>query len=282
MNFKPPPLDYEYAIKRIKQFLRDFLSKSGVEGYVMGLSGGVDSSTVLHLAVEALGSNKVFVMIMPDPAVTPTQDVEDSIELVKKLGVDYTVINIGSIVKAYKKTLPFFDENSRIATGNLRARIRMSTLYYFANKNRLAVLGTGDKSEILLGYYTKYGDGGVDLLPIGDVYKTQVRTMAKMLGVPLKIVNKPSSPRLWPGQVAEEELGVKYEEVDTVLYCYVDLGMRVDEIIDKTGISKEKVVHIIRMVHGNEHKRLYPLIPRVSKHAISHDWRMPWYFKLDL
>ncbi len=282
MSLGPPPLDYEYAIKRIKQFLKDFMVKTGVKGYVMGLSGGVDSSTVLHLAVEAVGTNKVHVFIMPDPAVTPMRDIEDSVGLVQKLKVDYTIISINNILDAYRATLPFFSEEHRIATGNLRARIRMTILYYYANMNDLAVLGTGDKSEILLGYYTKYGDGGVDLLPIGDVYKTQVRVMARKLGVPEKIVTKPSSPRLWPGHMAEEELGVKYEEVDAVLYRYVDLGKTINEIIEETGFPRSKVLHIIRMVHLNEHKRLYPIIPRISKHAITHDWKMPWYLRLDM
>lgn len=280
MNLNPPPLDYEYAIKRIKQFIRDFMVKSGVKGYVMGLSGGVDSSTTLFLAVEAVGANRVHVLIMPDPKVTPKQDVEDALELVKGLGVEYDVIDISNIVKAYSKTLPFFNEEAKIATGNLRARIRMSMLYYLANIMGYAVLGTGDKSEIFLGYYTKYGDGGVDLLPIGDVYKTQVRVMAGMLGVPSKIAFKPSSPRLWPGQMAEVELGMRYEEIDQILYHYIDLGMDVDEVVEKTGLPREKVKYVVKIVHSNEHKRLYPIIPRVSKYAITHDWRMPWYYRV--
>jgi len=277
MKLEPPPLDYEYAIKRIKQFLRDFQRKAGINGYVMGLSGGVDSSTVLYLAVEALGTNKVHVLIMPDPQVTPKTDIEDALNLVRELKVDHTLIDIGELVKAYKNILPFFNEQHNIATGNLRARIRMTILYYYANLHRLAVLGTGDKSEILLGYYTKYGDGGADLLPIGDVYKTQVRRMALILGVPKRIALKPSSPRLWSGQMAEEELGITYEEVDAILYRYVDQGKTIERIIKETGLPREKVISVIKRVHVNEHKRLYPIIPRISKHAVAHDWKMPWY-----
>jgi len=153
----------------------------------------------------------------------------------------------------------------------------MSLLYYYANRNGFLVMGAGDKSEILLGYFTKYGDGGVDLLPIGDVYKTQVRELGRKLGVPEKILVKPSSPRLWPGHLAEEELGIKYEIIDAVLYRYVDLGMDIESIINELRIDKEIVVSIIKRVHANEHKRLFPLIPRVSKHAVTHDWKMPWY-----
>ncbi len=277
MSLQPPPLDYDYAITRISQFLRDMLRKTGASGYVMGLSGGVDSSVTLALAVRAVGRDRVKVLIMPDRETTPKEDVEDAISLASDLGVEYIVIDIADIIDAYAKHVPFFDRNHRIATGNLRARIRMTLLYYYANKNGLLVMGTGDKSEILLGYFTKYGDGGVDLLPIGDVYKTQVRELGRRLGVPEKILVKPSSPRLWPGHLAEEELGVKYEIIDAVLYRYVDLGMDIESIINELRIDREIVISIIKRVHANEHKRLFPLIPRVSKHAVTHDWKMPWY-----
>ncbi len=279
MSLQPPPLDYDYAITRISQFLQDMLKKTGASGYVMGLSGGVDSSVTLALAVRAVGRDRVKVLIMPDRETTPKEDVEDAISLASDLGVEYMVIDIADIVDAYAKYVPFFDRNHRIATGNLRARIRMTLLYYYANRNGLLVMGTGDKSEILLGYFTKYGDGGVDLLPIGDVYKTQVRELGRRLGVPEKILVKPSSPRLWPGHLAEEELGIKYEIIDAVLYRYVDLGMDIESIVNELRIDREVVVSIIKRVHANEHKRLFPLIPRVSKHAITHDWKMPWYSK---
>ena len=282
MILAPPPLDYEYAITRITQFLKDVLKKTGAEGYILGLSGGIDSSVTLAIAVRALGSEKVKALIMPDRETTPKQDIEDAIELADKLNVKYTIIDITDLVEAYSKTLPFFDWNHNIATGNLRARIRMTILYYYANKNNLLVLGTADKSEILLGYFTKYGDGAVDVLPLGDIYKTQVRQLGRILGVPEKIVTKPSSPRLWKGHMAEEELGIKYEIIDTVLYLYVDLGKNIDEIVNDTNISRDIVVSIIKRVHTNEHKRLIPIIARISKHAVGHDWKMPWYSKPDV
>jgi len=279
VDIAPPPLDYEYAIERIAIFIKDFMAKAMVRGYVVGLSGGVDSSTTLALAVEAVGPEKIVALILPDKNTTPRQDVEDAVEVAEKYGVKYHVVEISNIIEAYMRTMPFADPNHKIATGNLRARVRMSILYYYANKYGYAVMGTGDKSEILLGYYTKYGDGGVDLLPIGDIYKTQVRELGRRLGIPEKIVKKPSSPRLWPGQLAEEELGARYEIIDAVLYRYVDLGMRVDEIVAETGIPKKLVTAIIKRVHANEHKRLAPLIPKISAVTPSPllDWRMPWY-----
>ncbi len=274
----PPPLDYGYAVERITMFLRYFLEKSHARGYVVGVSGGVDSATTLALAVKAVGSERVHALVMPDPRVTPEEDVEDAVRLCRMLGVEYTVVDISRLIDSYASVLPFFEWSDRIATGNLRARIRMTILYYYANRFGYAVLGTGDKSEILLGYFTKYGDGGVDLLPIGDVYKTQVRRMAVMLGVPEKIAYKPSSPRLWPGHMAEEELGYSYELIDNVLYRYVDQGMTIEEVADELGVDVKVVRDIVSRVHANEHKRLAPLIPRITGRCIAHtgDWRMPW------
>ncbi len=281
MGLPPPPMNYDYAVKRICQFLRDFMRKTGVKGFVMGLSGGVDSSVTLALAVRGVGAECVTALVMPDENTTPEEDVRDAIELAEKLGVEYHVIEISGIIDSFGKATPFFDYNHRIATGNLRARVRMCILYYYANKHGYAVMGTGDKSELLLGYYTKYGDGGVDVLPIGDVYKTQVRVLGRILGVPEKIVSKPSSPRLWPGHMAEEELGFTYDVIDNILYRYVDESKSVDEIVEETGVPRETVVAIVKRVHENEHKRLPPIIPRVSKQALTHDWKMPWYSKPD-
>jgi len=150
-----------------------------------------------------------------------------------------------------------------ISNGNLRARIRMTILYYYANLKNLLVCGTGDKSEILLGYFTKYGDGAADLLPIADLYKTQVRGLARKLDLPKSIVEKPSSPRLWPGQMAEKELGATYDEIDQILYLYVELGKKVDEIIDQTGIESEKVRSIVERFRKSEHKRRLPPIAKI-------------------
>ena len=274
-RFPPPPLDYDYAIKRITQFLKSYLSRTGAEGYVVGLSGGIDSSVTAALLVQAVGPSKVVGLIMPDRSTTPPEDVEDAKQLAKQLGIDFEVVEISNLVEAYVKHVPFADPSHRISIGNLRARIRMNILYLYANRSNYLVCGTGDKSELLLGYFTKYGDGGVDILPIGDVYKTQVRVMGKVLGVPRRIVDKPSSPRLWPGHMAEEELGMRYDVIDAVLYRYVDLGMSVREIVEDTGLELATVVRIVERVHRNEHKRKTPPIPRVSKWCLFTDWRNP-------
>ncbi|WFO75485.1 NAD+ synthase [Desulfurococcaceae archaeon MEX13E-LK6-19] len=245
----------------IKEFIREIIENSGAKGVVIGLSGGVDSSTAAALAVKALGNNRVHGLIMPDPRTTPEADVKDAIDLAKKLGINYTIIDISKIYDSFAENIPFFNADHNIACGNLRARIRMILLYYYANLNNYLVLGSGDRSEILIGYFTKYGDGATDLMPLGCLYKTQVRHLAKYLGIPEKIYNKPSSPRLWPGHMAEEELGMKYTEIDLVLYSLFDLGLKPEEIPEATGISIEKVQKIIELHRKSRHKRGTPPIP---------------------
>ncbi len=270
-----PKLNHSYVITRIVQFLRWFLDRTGLKGYVVGLSGGVDSSVTATLLVKAVGKDNVIGLIMPDPDVTPSEDVADAKYVAEWLGINYYIIPIDTILNSFRKSIPSFDENHYIAVGNLRARIRALILYYHANRFNMAVAGTGDKSEILLGYYTKYGDGAADILPIGDLYKTQVRELARVLGLPEKIYRKPSSPRLWKGQYAETELGAKYEEIDVVLYLHFEKRLSPLEISRKTGIDLRKVISILRRVYSNEHKRKYPLIPRLSSYAVTHDMYIP-------
>ena len=147
------------------------------------------------------------------------------------------------------------------------ARIRMIILYARAYDDGL-VVGTGDKSEMLLGYFTKYGDGGVDLLPIGDLYKTWVRQLAEHLGVPENIVKKPSSPRLWPGHLAETELGITYEKADSILYAIVDQGLTPREVVNKGIADKEEVLHVLNLFKRNLHKLTPPPIPKVSNTTV--------------
>jgi len=274
-----PPINYDYALNRIISFLREKLSETRLKGLVIGLSGGVDSSVTATIAVKALGSEKVHGLILPDSRTTPGEDIDDAIELAEKLNIKYHLITIDNIYDTIISTIPFYKEND-IANGNVRARIRMIILYYYANVNNLLVCGTGDKSEILLGYFTKYGDGGVDILPIGDLYKTQVRIMGKKLGLPEKIYLKPSSPRLWPGQMAENELGISYEIIDTVLYYFIDQRYDIDRINIETGIPKDLINKIINRVFKNEHKRMTPLIPKIGGTTINNDWKMPYNAEL--
>jgi NAD+ synthase len=257
------PFDAELAIERVTEFLRSYVRTSGMGGVVIGLSGGLDSSVACALAVRALGPSRVHGLIMPDSRVTPIGDVEDAKMLAEMLGIEYHITPIDEIYDCFSRVMSFYSEGADTANANLRARIRMVILYYYANLKRLLVCGSGDKSEIMLGYFTKYGDGAADILPLGDIYKTQVRRLAKVLGLPSRIAEKPSSPRLLPGQLAEEELGAKYDEIDQVLYLHFERGMPLGEVARATGISRNKIRMIVDRVRANEHKRGLPPIPKI-------------------
>ncbi len=253
-------LDYDYVTNEIVSFIKKSVDESGAAGAVVGLSGGIDSTVTATLTVKALGSSRVLGLIMPY-ITTPKEDIEDAVEVAKRLNIEYKIVDITEIRNSFAKAIPDFDESSKIACGNLLPRIRMTILYYYANKNNLLVVGTGDKSELLIGYFTKYGDGGVDILPIGCLYKTQVRALGKHLGVPDHIVTKPSSPRLWPGHLAEEELQLKYEIIDCVLFCLFDLGLTIEDTVRRLGVSREIVQRVLNMYERSKHKRRLPPAP---------------------
>ena len=259
-------IDYGIVEGYLREFLISELESSGRKGYVLGLSGGLDSSTTLALAVRSVGSDRVLALIMPDPEVTPQVDVDDAVGLAKALNVKYHVVNIAPIVDVFKGSIPIYEseELDRVPLGNLRARIRMNILYYYANKLDYLVLGTSDRSEILIGYFTKYGDGAVDVAPLAVLYKTQVRRFALHLGVPERIAFKPSSPRLWRDHEAEKELGVTYEQVDLVLHAKLDLGYPEIEIPSVTGISEHVVRRVLELHERSRHKRVGVKTPDVE------------------
>lgn len=261
-------VDYEAIRKSIEKNLVHYLAENRADFYVVGLSGGVDSSVVAALAAEAVGGEKIMALIMPDSSSTPKDDVEDALYLAEKLGLKSSVVPIDKAVEAITTSIPFFNPLDRVALGNIKARIRMTILYYVANRFNGLVLGSSDRSELLLGYFTKYGDGGADLLPIGDLYKTQVRWLAKHLGLPNRIAFKPSSPRLWPGQEAESELGFKYDDVDQILYAVFDLNVEPSRVPEITGLPLELVEKVLKRVKSTAHKRQPP--PIVSLKGIAH------------
>lgn len=256
-------IPYNKALEEIIDFTRDYFSSSGARRVVMGLSGGLDSSVLLVVLAKAISCDKITVIIMPDTRATPIEDTNDAIELARRLGVEYYVFSIDKIVDSYGIS-PFIEIDEDLPTGNLRARVRMTILYYYANKFNAIVAGSSDRSEILIGYYTKYGDGGADFLPIGCLYKTQVRELGKKLGLPEEILNKPSAPRLWRGHTAQNELGYSYEEIDVALYTVFDLGLSVDEAIVNTGLPRELFEKVLQLHRRSRHKRTTPPIPRLQ------------------
>lgn len=266
-------VDYERVVPRIINFIRDFVSKSGKKGVVVGLSGGIDSTVTAYLCVKALSSQNVIGLIMPETNVTPEEDVKDALEVAKRLNIEHHVINITDFVKGIESLIP---DSDVVSKGNIRARIRMVILYYYANAKDYLVVGTGDKSEVLLGYFTKYGDGASDFMPIADLYKTQVRELGKYLGVPEKIVAKKSSPRLWAGQMAETELGLSYDIIDPILYYLIDLRLNIETVAEKVGVSEKIVRSIYNRVLINEHKRRGPMLIQVGSRAQGIGFRIPF------
>jgi len=265
-------IDYEYVTTRITNFIRWYVEKAGVRGAVIGLSGGIDSTVAAYLLVRALGSEKVIGLILPEKNSTPKEDVEDAVTVAKALGIEYKVIDITPIVESFLSVLPKAD---KIVIGNVKVRVRMVILYYHANMYNMLVAGTSDKSELLIGYFTKYGDGASDITPISDLYKTQVRMLAKYLEVPEKIILKKSSPRLWPGHLAEEEIGLSYELLDQILYGLVDLGMDVEDVAKKLNIGRDLVARIRERIIKNEHKRRGPMGIQVSGRGYGVGYRIP-------
>ena len=244
--------DYAKIQQDIEVFLKNSVSQNKADGVIFGLSGGIDSTVVAYLAAKIFGK-KALALVMPDSTVSPSSETSDALKVVGELELDYKLIDIDVIHKVYSNHL----EPDERALGNLRARIRANIIYYYANLKNFLVLGTSDKSEYSIGYFTKFGDGSADLLPISKLYKTQLREFAKILGVPNNIITKKSSPNLWKEHIAEEELGITYEEIDSILYC-LEKRLTIDEIIKKTEIKKESVEKIYHMHEKSWHKRLPP------------------------
>jgi NAD+ synthase len=258
-----PPIDCHKVLERACAFIKEVIEDANAKGAIIGLSGGLDSSVTAYLLVRSLGPGNVKALIMPDSRVTPESDTKDAWTIAKELRIEAREVDITSMCDTIIKSHPYKLENA-IAAGNVRARVRMILLYYIANTMNMLVCGTGDKSEIMLGYFTKYGDGGVDFLPIGDLYKTDVKRLARHLGVPEKIMSKPSSPRLWPEQTAEGELGLSYDIIDPVLYLVYERGLNPEKVAAKLGLKTEAVNAIIRRVESSKHKRSTPPFPALS------------------
>ena len=238
-------LDYEKVALRITRFILENVRSRKKKGVVIGLSGGLDSSVCLVLAAKALNKNEILGLIMPEQGVTPQKDIDNAYELAEKFKIRHKEIHFESVKNTLLRNLP----SDKLSGGNLSARLRMALLYHYAGTGNLLVLGTSDKSEIMIGYFTKYGDGAADILPIGELFKTQVRILGSILGLSDKITNQPSSPRFWKGHVAEKELGITYDEIDTILQ-YSLCGD-----LDKCPLSKGKIEKVSELVRNSSHKR---------------------------
>ena len=249
------PFDAERETKRIASFISRLVDESSAHGAVVALSGGVDSAVVGALCVRALGRERVLALLMPSDH-TPREDTSDARGLAEAWRVKWQTTPVseavGSILRSAKV------DGTRVAKGNLEARVRMTLLYYHANSMGYLVAGTGDRSEALLGYFTKWGDGGVDFLPIAHLFKTQVRELGDYLGLPTAVVKKPASPQLWPGQSALDEIPADYSKLDVALYCIFDRGSTLGEAARQAGLPVEIVRKALKMHEASEHKRNLP------------------------
>jgi NAD+ synthase len=260
--------------KRIARFIKDYVEKSKAKGVVLGLSGGIDSSTVAALSAQAVGGHKVLGVMLPERETYNVKDIKYARLVAEKFGLKTETIDITNTLQAFYNSTPIFDPADKLGKGNVKARTRMVYIYYYANRLGMLVCGSSDKSETMMGYFTKWGDVAADISPIMDLYKTQVRRLAEHLGLPENIVARPSSPALWPGQLAEEELGVKYEQLDLILYG-LEHFMKPEEIAAELHVEKQLIDKIRRRWLLSEHKRRMLLTAKLEYRTVGTDFRLP-------
>jgi len=258
------PLDLtlsEAELQAYRDHITDFIAEqadaAGVETAVIGLSGGIDSTLTSHLAVEALGAENVYGLVMPSE-VNRDANMSDAERVASELlGIDYDVVEVEPIADAFLDGFPAA-EGDQLAVGNLRVRCRAVLNYLAANHRDSIVLGTGNKSEALVGYFTKYGDGAVDCHPIANLYKGQVRQLAKHVGVPDDLADKTASAEMWVGQTDEEELGLDYPTLDSILALHVEGGVSASATAAEVGIDTDVIDDVRASYEGSKHKRAAP------------------------
>ncbi|MXR40095.1 NAD+ synthase [Halobaculum sp. WSA2] len=260
------PLDLRLSddeLDRVHGHVTDFIAEqvdaAGAEGAVLGLSGGIDSTTVAYLAVDALGAEYLRGLVMPG-SVNTDENMSDAERVAEDLGIEYDVIEIEPIAEAFYEALPGASDE-RMAESNVRVRVRAVLNYFAANADGRLVLGTGNRSEALTGYFTKYGDQAVDCNPIGNLYKQQVRQLAAHAGVPRDLVMKTPSAEMWTGQTDEEELGLDYDTLDAVLALHVDGPLSTAATVRALDVTAEEVARVEELYESSKHKRAMPPAP---------------------
>lgn len=260
-------INTEVARKILSGFIRDQIDKVGMKGAVIGLSGGIDSALSAYLSADALGPENVLAVRMPYK--TSSEDsLLDAEAVIEDLGLPSITVPISGMADALMEQFP---DMPNLRKGNIMARCRMIVLYDQSAANGLLPMGTSNKTEFLLGYSTIYGDSGVAMQPIADLYKYQVRQLSAAIGVPRQIIDKAPSADLWVGQTDEDELGFTYNDADQVLYLLVDERYTVEEVIEE-GFDAQFVEDIWRRVKANHYKRTMPNVAKVSRRSIGHDF----------
>jgi len=263
-------LNTEVTRRVLVAFLRREIERFGFHKAVLGVSGGVDSSLACFLATEALGAQNVLALLMPYRTSAP-ESTEHARRVVEITGVCSKTVDITPMVDPYLEQHP---QMSDVRRGNVMARMRMIVLYDHSALWNGLVVGTSNKTELLLGYGTLFGDMASAVNPLGDLYKTQVRQMARAVGVPEAIVQKAPSADLWAGQTDEGELGFTYAEVDKLLYCLVDERYTPEEAV-AAGFDPQFVTAVVRKMRASQFKRMPPLIAKVSRRDVGHDFLYP-------
>jgi NAD+ synthase len=252
----------EESIDVIRSFLQQKMEETKAKGVVIGLSGGLDSAAVAKLAADSIGAEKVLALMLPEES-TLKEDIKHATEFAKSIHIEHKVIDISPVVDSFQM---FLDKRiDPLFLGNIKARCRMTIIFHYANS-------MSNKSELLTGYFTKFGDGASDFLPLGDLYKTQVIELARRIDIPHYILDKAPSAGLWEGQTDEKELGMTYENLDKILLG-IELGYNTEEISSNTNIPLKEVKRIQELVKKNIHKRKIPSIPKIGVRTIGLDWR---------
>jgi NAD+ synthase len=267
-------LDLSEIEKRIRRFIKKYVENSGADGIVVGLSGGIDSSTIAALSSLSIGGDRVLGLMLPEKETYNPKDIDDAKLVAEKFGVKTQICDITPVLESFYKTIPIFDQADKLCKGNIKARTRMIYIYYYANKLNRIVCGSSDKSETMMGYFTKWGDVAADISPIMDLYKTQVRKLAAHLGLPAELAAKPSTPALWPNQLAETELGIKYETLDLILYG-LERFMTTEEIARQLNIENTLVKKVKNRWLSAEHKRRMLLTAKLEYRTMGTDFRLP-------
>jgi NAD+ synthase len=241
----------------IKKWIQQYVQSANADGIVIGLSGGIDSSVTAALSVEAIGKENVLGVSLP--CESPKKDIQDAKMVAKNLGIEFLKINLKNTYDSFLDATKATIETNRLAKANVKPRLRMTMLYFIGqSKDTYLIAGTGNRTELALGYFTKYGDGGVDFEPIGGLYKCEVEVLAETLNIPKKIIERPPSAGLWEGQTDEEEIGILYDTLDEIIYR-MDYGLELDEF------DIQKVKKVKKMFNSSKHKRKMPPIYKISQ-----------------
>ncbi len=285
----PPSLADPAAVAaELQGFIADAVTDAGMDGVVINLSGGIDSTTTATLAVEALGPESVLGLVLPTET-NRSKNMSDAVRMADDLGIEHRVIELQDLLDTFTKVVssvtrdvrpdPLADgsatmtvpvghrEGYTAAVGNAAARMRMMVAYFEANTTDRLVVGTGNRTELLLGYFTKYGDGAADMLPLAELYKTEVRELARAIDVPTDIIEKPPTAGLWADQTDEDELGAPYERIDTILWNLVVGEAAPVSIADAIDTDLGEVERFAGMIEETAHKRTPPREPAEVSYA---------------